>query len=331
LKSAVLDSIPVYWNESSGAYTVTITGYPDAPAGANGLAFVSRFDGITRIATLALPGVSIAAASVAEGNTSDPATRNHAAIPVTLAKPMAKDVTVSFTTFKGLYDTAKPGVNYVPTTGSIVIPAGETHAEIDVPILGNTTYEPKKIFSVKLTGAANARVLWKQSQVVATILNDDSIPSISINDVTLAEGTPQGTLGTTTKFIFTVTLSNRSYQKITVNYAAANNTATIADKDFQAKTGTLVINPGALTGTITVVVNADRKIEQDESFFLNLSRPTFVKIGDAQGVGTITNDDGVPAPSAAGVRGAALTQFAGPAELASVFDPLGRKQSPVGA
>jgi hypothetical protein len=250
--------------------------------------------------------------------------------PVTLSRPFTKDVTVSFATFKGTLDTGKPGVNYVPTTGSLVIPAGETQAQIDVPILGNTTYEPNKTFSVMLTGAANARVIWKQSQVLGTITNDDSLPSISINDVTQAEGTPQGTLGKTTNFIFTVTLSNRSYQRITVNYAVANNSATMADKDFQAKTGTLVINPGALTGTITVVVNADAKVEQDEAFFVNLSSPTFATIGDAQGVGTITNDD-ASAQSASASRGAALTQFAGPAELASFFDPLGRKESPVAA
>jgi hypothetical protein len=327
LKSAALDAIPVYWNEASGSYTVSITDYPNAPAGATGLAFVTRFDGKTKIATLALPAVSIAAASVAEGDSSDPASRNHAVIPVTLGRPLEKDVTISYAAFKGLYDTAKPGINYVPTAGSIIIPAGETQGQIEVPILGNTTFEPKKTFSVKITSVENARVLMKQSQAVATITNDDPVPTISIDDVTLAEGTRQGTVGTTTRFVFTVALSNPSFRKITVNYATANGTATVADKDFQAKTGTLVINPGALTGKIVVLVNADVKVEEDETFFVNLSRPVYATIGRSQGLGTIVNDDEAPAQVAAASRAAALAQFAGPAELASFFDPFGRKET----
>ena len=38
-------------------------------------------------------------------------------------------------------------------------------------------------------------------------------------------------------------------------------------------------------------LRGDRTIEGDETFFVNLSRPSNATIADAQGVGTIKNDD----------------------------------------
>ncbi len=38
-------------------------------------------------------------------------------------------------------------------------------------------------------------------------------------------------------------------------------------------------------------VEGDTKVEPNETFFVNLSKPTNATIADAQGQGTITNDD----------------------------------------
>jgi hypothetical protein len=43
-------------------------------------------------------------------------------------------------------------------------------------------------------------------------------------------------------------------------------------------------------------VNGDATVEADEAFVLNLSNPAGATIGDAQGLGTITNDDAAPPP-----------------------------------
>src|SRR5207247_283772 len=42
---------------------------------------------------------------------------------------------------------------------------------------------------------------------------------------------------------------------------------------------------------ITVTVNGDTTVEPDETFVVNLSSPTNATITDAQGAGTIVNDD----------------------------------------
>jgi hypothetical protein len=113
-----------------------------------------------------------------------------------------------------------------------------------------------------------------------------SQPSLSINDVSVAEGNSG-----TTNLIFTVTLSAASNLTVSVNYATANGTATLADNDYQAASGTLTFNPGDLTKTITVSVNGDQKFEPDETVFVNLTTAVNAAISDNQGVGTILNDD----------------------------------------
>jgi peptidyl-Lys metalloendopeptidase len=62
--------------------------------------------------------------------------------------------------------------------------------------------------------------------------------------------------------------------------------------DYASASGTLTIPAGATSGTITVTVNGDTEVEPNETFFVNLSNPTNATIDDAQGLGTILNDDG---------------------------------------
>jgi hypothetical protein len=115
-----------------------------------------------------------------------------------------------------------------------------------------------------------------------------ALPALSINDVSVAEGNS----GTTTAR-FTVSLSMASGQAVTVGYATANGTATTADNDYAAASGTLTFGPGETTSPVNVTVNGDAKYEGDEAFTVNLSGPTNASIWDVQGIGTITNDDPV--------------------------------------
>jgi len=100
----------------------------------------------------------------------------------------------------------------------------------------------------------------------------------------------------TTNAVFTVTLSAASASTVTVNYATANGTAT-AGSDYVAQNNTLTFTAGQTSRTITVVVTGDTTVEPNETFLVNLSNPVGATIADAQGQGTITNDDPPPALS----------------------------------
>src|SRR3989454_64636 len=108
------------------------------------------------------------------------------------------------------------------------------------------------------------------------------LPGISINDVTLAEG------GSGNKnFDFTVTRSGDTSITSSVNFATADGTATIANSDYVANSGTPSFAAGETTKTITIVVNGDTTVEPDETFSVNLSNCVGCIITDSHGVGTI--------------------------------------------
>jgi Calx-beta domain len=109
---------------------------------------------------------------------------------------------------------------------------------------------------------------------------------IDISDVQGKEGKSGATA-----FTFVVSLSGNPLSPVAVSYATAAGTAT-TPSDFQPASGTLSFPAGVSTRTVTVTVVADTVRERNETFYVNLSNPSAnAYTGDAQGVGTIVNDD----------------------------------------
>src|SRR5438046_1390799 len=86
-------------------------------------------------------------------------------------------------------------------------------------------------------------------------------------------------------------MSAASGQTGTVDYATPTDAAVRPGEYTALPTWTLTFAPGDLTKTITVVVNGDTVNEVNETFFVNLTNATKATISDAQGQGTIINDD----------------------------------------
>jgi ELWxxDGT repeat protein len=110
-------------------------------------------------------------------------------------------------------------------------------------------------------------------------------PAITVTDTTVTEGNVGTTAAT-----FTVRLSEAHDQPVTVAYATAAGTAT-AGTDYQSVSGSLTFAPGETVKTITVLVNGDQFGEPNETFVVNLSSATNATIADAQGTGTILDDE----------------------------------------
>ncbi|MDQ3685993.1 MAG: lamin tail domain-containing protein, partial [Acidobacteriota bacterium] len=92
--------------------------------------------------------------------------------------------------------------------------------------------------------------------------------TLSINDVTVAEGNSGATVAT-----FTVSLSQPAGAGgVTFDIATQDYTATEADNDYepQTLTGQTIIQ-GSQTYTFSVTVNGDTKTELNESFFVNVT------------------------------------------------------------
>ena len=125
-----------------------------------------------------------------------------------------------------------------------------TTQTVSVAVLGDTVVEPNETFVVNLSGAVNATIA--DNQGVGTIVDNDAVPSLAINDVTVTEG-DSGSVNA----VFTVNLSAPSGLPVSVKYATANGTAT-AGSDYTAKSGTLTFAAGVTTQTMSVAVTRRR-------------------------------------------------------------------------
>lgn len=195
-----------------------------------------------------------------------------------LSAPSTEPVSVGYSTADG---TATAGSDYQATSGTLTFAPGDTSKTFTVLVNGDRLAEPNETFVINLSSPINATIA--DGQGVGTIVDDE--PRISIGDKTVTEGNTGSTSA-----IFTVTLSAAYDVNVTVNYATANGSAT-AGSDYTAKSGTLTIPAGQTTGTIAVQVNGDRFAEPNETFFVNLSSINYGAITDAQGVGTIMDDE----------------------------------------
>jgi len=246
-----------------------------------------------------LPTLSINDVSVNEG---DSGTTN-ATFTVSLSQPAGTGgVSFDIATADG---TATAGVDYVAAslTGQ-TIPAGSSSATFTVLVNGDTLNEPSETFFVNVSNINGATAADAQGQ--GTIVNDDALPSLSIDDVSVNEGNS----GTTTA-TFTVSLSAASGQTVSVNYATADGTAT-AGSDYVARSGTLTFTPGTTAQGVAVTVNGDTAVEPNETFSVGLSGASNASIARATGTGTILNDDAVvtvgPASLPAATAGSTYSQ-----------------------
>jgi len=246
-----------------------------------------------------LPTLSINDVSVNEGDSGT----TSATFTVSLTQPAGTGgVSFDIATADG---TATAGVDYVAAslTGQ-TIPAGSSSATFTVLVNGDTLNEPSETFFVNVSNPVGATIGDGQGQ--GTIVNDDAIPSLSIDDVSVNEGNS----GTTTA-TFTVSLSAASGQTVSVNYATADGTAT-AGSDYVARSGTLTFAPGTTAQGVAVTVNGDTTVEPNETFSVGLSGASNASIARATGTGTILNDDAVvtvgPASLPAATAGNAYSQ-----------------------
>ncbi len=147
--------------ESDETFAVTLS----APSGAK-IGTASATGTITNDdAVQALPTVSIAGASKAEGNSGT----SNLGFTVTLSKASATPVTVQYATSNG---TATAGQDYTAASGTVTFAAGETSKTVNVAVAGDATVEADETFTVTLTAPSGATIA--AASAVGTITNDDA-------------------------------------------------------------------------------------------------------------------------------------------------------------
>jgi Calx-beta domain-containing protein len=233
--------------------------------------------------------LSINSINVSEGDTGT----TPAVFTVSVSALTSRTMSVDY--FTG-GNNATSGVDFQPVSGTVSFAPRVATQPITVPVIGDTIDEVNETFRVVLTNPVGATV--SGAPGVGTIIDDDPPPSVTVNDVSVLEGSGTGL----TFAQFTLTLSAPSGKSPCVQISTSPGTAT-PGSDYQpvgegsiggitSPPAFVTFDPGASSTTFSVAVIQDTVVEPDETFFINL-RPcnTDIVIARAQAMATIINDD----------------------------------------
>jgi len=204
----------------------------------------------------------------------DPSAENGgtATVVATLGLVSSQPVTVNLL-FTG---TATNNTDYSASSTSITIPAGSLTGSITFNGLNDLTDELDETIIVDIDTVTNGIEVGTQ-QVTATITDDDPVPSVTLSVV----GAPLAENGGATNVV--ATLSNPSYQDVTVTLALSGN-ATVG-ADYSASTLSIAIPAGQTTGSITLTSINDTFSEITENIVVDI---TNVTVGTENGTQQVT-------------------------------------------
>lgn len=222
------------------------------------------------------PTISVNDISVNEGDSA----RTNFVFTVSLSAVSGVYLSVQYSAVNGTANSS----DFFGGGGNLNFLPGTVTQTITVQVIGDTTNEPDETFTVNLTSATSGTI--GKGTGIGTIINDDPLPVLSITDVALTEGNSGNKA-----FTFNVQLSIPSGRQVTVNYATADGTATAANFDYTAASGTLTFAPGATSRSFVVPVVGDATTEPDETFTVNLSGEANATLARTSATGTIVNDD----------------------------------------
>lgn len=277
---------------------------PTTPASAPGVNISSQLTGLIPLDIDPTPtpyAVSVSDAIVREG--SAVATFR---LFLNVAPPAGRSISVRVSTAS---ITAIDGVDFtgVLLTDDIRVTfnPGQTEATFDVTLLDTAVADGLRTFALNLSdarpnGAAPialaglaTTVQIVRAQGVATIVDDEVSPSDPRPAVYLGNGTLREGNAGQTDMVFTVVLSQPTFQDVTLDFSTADGTAT-GGIDYRTTTGTVTILAGQTTADIRIPIIGDTTFELPESFLVTLGTPPLgVTVGRAQGTGLILNDDSV--------------------------------------
>ncbi|MGI9597852.1 MAG: Calx-beta domain-containing protein, partial [Acidimicrobiales bacterium] len=291
---AVNQTVTFLATEQTKQVAITINGddvaEPDEAltlVGSNPSAGLTILDGIGDVTILnddSAPslGLSLSDTAVIEGD----AGQTTATVTVSLDQPAVLPVSVDVSTVDGTATVLDS--DYVGVNGQTVsFGANEQSKTVDILVNGDTDNETDETFTLVASNPVGDVTLVDDTGEI-TITTDDAI-TISVGDVTLTEidagykwaqvpftlsSAPQSATGT-----------------VVVQYTSVDGTATVADNDYQTRTGELRFGLGVTSLTRGFRVYGDIQPEANETFTVELSAPQNGVIGDGIGEVLILDDD----------------------------------------
>ena len=272
-------------DEPDGSVTVTVTDGAGYTVGSSASGTVSVRDD-----DLPPPAVSITAAapSVTEGGA--------ASFTVSADRAPAADLTVTLSV------TEAAGSDHVAAddegTAAVTIAKGGTEASFSVATVNDAVDEPDGSVTVTLKDGAGYTVSSSQGAATVSVSDDDAAatgPVLSVADATERES---GQRYGMSLMEFTVRLSAAAAKTVRVRASTrvSNPVSARPKEDYWPLRSELVrFYPGQTEKTVWVSIYNDSHDEDPETFEVVLSDADGATIGDGVAVGTIVNDDPMPA------------------------------------
>ena len=271
-------------DEPDGSVTVTVNDGDGYTVGSSASGTVSVQDD-----DLPPPAVSItaAAASVTEGGA--------ASFTVTADRAPDADLTVTLSV------TEAAGGDHVAAddegTATVTIAKGGTQAVFSVATVNDAVDEPDGSVTVTVNDGAGYTVSSSQGAATVSVSDDDAAatgPVLSVADATERES---GQRHGISAMEFTVRLSAAAQTPVRVYVATRPSSPVSArpKKDYWPGSYALTFRPGETSKQVYILIYNDSHDEDPETFEVVLSDADGAMIGDGVAVGTIVNDDPMPA------------------------------------
>lgn len=224
------------------------------------------------------PQVSVANLEIVEGTGSN----RTETLTFTSNRLSSADITISYRT---LGATATSGTDFLASSGSVTIPAGELEAFGSVVLVADGVDESNETFTYEIVDTQGAGVA--QASATILILDDDepALSNLSISNANALES------DNTVQFV--LSLSSVSSLDVSVDFQTLNRSAQ-SGSDFVGSTGQLIIPAGSTSISLFVSLVDDNVEEGVEQFDVTLTNVNNAVLSDATGRASITDDDEPP-------------------------------------
>ena len=202
-----------------------------------------------------------------------------AKVVISLSAKTYQDVSVSYGTIDDTATFAGDDYTIIPET-RLNFPAGVTQQTIPVSVYDDDLIEGDEAFAVQLIDPVNATLADAVGSV--TILNDDALPVVNVEDASIAENAGLLT--------FRVCLSEVSALPVIVAYQARQNIMP-GTEDRLLSAGRLAITPDSLAGEIVVPIPAGSRSAEAQPIRLELSDLHNAIPGKMSGSATLEDDE----------------------------------------
>lgn len=198
---------------------------------------------------------------------------------VSLSNYYSSDVSIDFNTTSG---TADPS-DYISTSTSITIPAGERYAQFPIITTDDALTEVDETYTITAT-VTTGNATNNTITITVTIIDNDTIPSFSISSYGTIEG------NTATLY----TRLNRVYNSnVIIQINTSNGTAD--NSDYTSINQSYIIPAGNTSNNIQILTNDDALDEPEEFFNITatVTSGNTTNTSETEAI-TIIDNDGLP-------------------------------------